>query len=224
MACRASAFHAIVSGRHPMRIVRQSPTELVVRDNTEWLAWLFAAAAVASAYATLIHHKYVGFAAVGLALLFAAILVRRTEFVFDGLARQVHWTGRNLFKVKAGTISFDAIEEIVTEAQMGDKGVASYRLTLQTTDGPVPMAYVYTNSRDGYAQLRRTILMFIRPGAEHQAAIQDADASLQASVVALLRQGRKLDAVALVRSMRNCGLTEAKKQVDSLAEGQKSAP
>ena len=83
------------------------------------------------------------------------------------------------------------------------------------------MAYNYRGVSDGYAALRGRILEFVRPGSQSAAAhiVGAAAESLESSLRALLRQGRKMDAISLLRSTEKMSLTDAMKRIDAIECG-----
>jgi hypothetical protein len=201
-----------------MRVVRQSPTELVVKDSSVWLTALFAGFAVVMTAA-------VGFSqpikllAPAVFLLFGTITARSSTFSFDGMQRTVRWSGFRPFKAESGAILFDEIDDVVVEVSSGGNGAIAYRLALKTRQGLVPMAYAYSGSRDGYAALRRQILAFVKPGLQHEppaSHVEGIPVDLASSIASLLQQGRSIDAVALLRTREKISLAEAKKRVDAV--------
>lgn len=204
-----------------MRIASQSPTELVVRDNSVWISILCASVALALICFGIAKAQPNTFAGAAFFLLCGIIGARTTAFTFDGVRRVVQWNGYKPFKRASGSIPFDDISDIVVEAMSGSSDATTYRLSLITSQGAVPMAYTYTNSRDGYAELRNQILNFIRPGLAGVApdtAINSGGlpADLDSSIRLLLNQHRKIDAIALLRTHEGIGLAEAVKRVNAI--------
>lgn len=201
-----------------MHIVRQSPTELVVKDSSLWMTILFAGIAVALV-AGVGFSEPVKLLVPALFLLFGTITARATTFTFDAMRRTVQWSGFKPFKAESGTILFDEIEDITVEAAAGGNNRAAYKLSLATKQGPVPMAYGYSSSRDGYAGLRQQILAFFKPGLQTSRPASHSDgipSDLESSIRSLLMQGRTIDAITLLRTREPMGLNEAKKRVDAL--------
>lgn len=201
-----------------MRVTRETPTELVVSDSSLWMSIICGAAALLLAYFGLMKAKPSMFLVAGLFAVFAAITVRGTTFAFDGIQRLVHWKSYWLFRAKSGTVRLEEISDVTVEAMSTDKNATMFRLVLQTANGPLPMANMYTSSRDGYAHLRQQILAFLRPGLQSLPVDFEENgisSELASSILALLRQGRRIDAVTLLRSRERISLTEAKKRIDA---------
>lgn len=200
-----------------MKITRQTSTELVLADSSMWISILCAGVAVAIIVFAIERGKIAGFLVAALFLVFAAISLRGTRFSFDSHLRTVSWTGRKMFKVESGVIPFDGIKDIGTEATSGNKGATTSRLTIITQHGSVPMAYEYSGGRDQLAQMRRAILAFIKlEPAKTAARAVAGPASSESSVRSLLAQGRQMDAVELLRSSENLGLTEAMQRIEAI--------
>lgn len=214
-----------------MRIVSQSPTEMVVKDTSLWISVLCAGAALALILFGIAQARPNVFLVAALFLLFATIVARSTTFVFDGIHRVVRWSGYKPFKSRSGVIAFDDVTDVTTEASSSGDSATTYRLALLTAQGATPMAYTYTNSKDAYASLRVQLLEFMRPGLHHRDAHRGAEPTadldgipreLQSSVESLLMQGRKMDAVALLRSRQNLALKDAVARVDAVDKKMKA--
>ncbi|HLY41634.1 MAG TPA: hypothetical protein VKR52_10480 [Terracidiphilus sp.] len=212
-----------------MHIQRQTSTELVLQDGSMWMAFLFVPAAFFGGVAAIEKHKPMGLLISAFFLLFAAAFTRHTTFTLDGMQRVARFRRRTFLKIETGSIPFDSISDIVIDAQAGDRNSVSYRLSLVTGDGPVPMANVFSGGSYEHVQhLREDILQFIGLGsglpAPEPGILSDGiSADIEASVRSLLARGRKIDAVSLVRAQQDLGLTDAVSRVDALAEKMKSS-
>jgi hypothetical protein len=146
-----------------MHIARQTPQELVIVDGTRWISATCAAAALFLLYFAIARHQPKGLFLVVFFLLFALIMNLRKTFTFDAMRRTVRWKGHKIFKAESGEILFDDITDIGTESRTaGNRDVPTYRLTIITPQGIVPMAYAYSGEPDHYSNLRERILDFIR--------------------------------------------------------------
>jgi ribosomal protein L7/L12 len=79
-----------------------------------------------------------------------------------------------------------------------------------TAQGTIPMSDSYSGGKQSKTEMRERILRFMGKNA---GSVSEADES---SIRSLLAQGRKIDAIQLLRSSRNIGLTEAKQQVEAI--------
>jgi hypothetical protein len=209
-----------------MRVKSQTSQELVVEDSSVWFSYLCAGAALFIIYFSIAENKINGLLTASFFLLCAMIADRRVTFTFDGMQRVALWKGKKFFKVESGAIPFDDITEIGTEASDSDGGTC-YRLSILTRDRSIPMAYGYTGSADAYAALRQQILDFIRPGSYTPSPPPDIlssgiPADLEPSIRSLLAQGRKIDAVTLLRSTQHIGLTDAMSRIEALDQTMKA--
>lgn len=204
-----------------MRIAHRSLTELVVRDSSLWMSGVCAGGALLLAGYGIAEREINFFWIAGFFLLCATILARTTTFTFDGMHRIVRWHGYKLFKQSSGTIPFDDIADITIEISTAGSGTPTYRLSLRTSTGVVPMAYLYTASRDAYASLRQELLSFLRPGLREpppdlHAPVDGIPAALESSLRVLLARGRKVDAIALLRATEHIGLAEAAGRINAI--------
>jgi hypothetical protein len=211
-----------------MKIFRQTPQELITIDSTVWISMVCALASLPLFYVSVALGKSGSLLGACLFVLFAVIGFRKMTFVFDAMQRMVRWNGRKLLKIESGTIPFDEITDIGTETSSGgENGEVTYRLTILTPQGSVPMAYSYGGNSLRYESLRKTILAFVKPGQHNAAALEAAPFAGNAtddesSIRSLLKQGRKIDAVTLVRTRENLGLTQAVQRVNDVEKRMKA--
>ena len=206
-----------------MRITRHTAQELVVIDSAIGMSAVLLVASLPLFYAATRPGKIGALFGACLFLLGAVVWFRKTTFIFDAGEQRVRWHGRKVLKAERGVIPFSEITGIGTETIFGSSGSNTYRLTILTRSGLVPLAYTYGGNRESYASIREEILRFLKldvtaPRAAAGQAANSAAAIDEASVRSLLGQGRKIDAIALVRSSAGTGLTEAVKFVEGVEE------
>ena len=213
-----------------MKIARHTDSELVIEDSLIWLAIVFCLATLPLLYSAIILGKTKYFIPAGLVLLFALICLRKTTCTFDSARRTVFVQTRAPFKLSRSSVPFEKIEDVVLDANTLGQQRPQYRLALVTPDGPIPLAGSYGSGRARYEAARQTILEFLTRGShpsEQNArpavstSAPSALSELDPSVINLLRQGRKIDAITLFRTTHNVSLTEAKRRVDEIAALQK---
>jgi hypothetical protein len=210
-----------------MHIARQTQQELVVVDGTRWLALIFLAVTLLLVVSSVTRHEGKLLFVAGFFLLFAAAFARRTTVVLDGMQRVARWSRRTLLGKESGSIPFDDITDIVLDASPGANGALAYRLQMVTADGKTPMASVFNSGLDHYENLRGQILDFIKPGAyAHELQVgtlsNGVPADLESSLRSLLKQGRRIDAIELLRSREQIGLTDAVARVNALDDQQRT--
>lgn len=216
LLCRR--FRAILTIMHALRKTNQ---DLVFVDSTIWLAVLLLGFSIFAAYRSYVHGSRAGFIAVGFLLLCGFLFWRKEIVTFDAGRQQADWIRRRAFTVASGTVSFSEITGIGMETTSGSHGELAYRLTILTKDKPVPMSDVYSGNQKHYEAIRQEILAFLHlDGGEELSSSSSAHDN---TIQALLRQGRKTDAIELVRASEKIGLTEAVNIVNSIEETMKAA-
>jgi ribosomal protein L7/L12 len=118
-----------------------------------------------------------------------------------------------MFRTSAGSLPFDDVRGIGIESFEGEG--QTYRLTILTAAKPVPLSSGYSCGEAKYTSLRKTIATFLNlePGSQ-EGAIEVAP-----SVLELIRAGRKIEAIRLLRSMKEMSLLDAKRIVDDVESG-----
>ena len=204
-----------------MHITRKTNTELAFVDSSIWVSVLLLCAGAATVYASVMQGKLNGLWVAALFELFAFLFWRKEVVVFDAGRQQVTWWRRRAFKAASGMVPFTEIKGIGMEANAaGEQGTLTYRLTILTDGKPVPMADVYSANRAHYEALKAEILQFLHMDIAAASTAESADDN---SIQSLLKQGRKVDAIALVRASQHIGLTEAVDIVNRIDEKMKTA-
>ncbi len=210
-----------------MHVLRKTNRDLVFVSSTIWLAVLLLGFSFFGAYKSYVQDSRIGFLAVGFLLLCGFLFWRKEIVAFDAGRQQAEWTRRRAFRVASGTVPFSEITGIGMESTTANRGELTYRLTILTRDKPVPMSDVYSGDQKHYEAIRQEILTFLHldsgmakadEGAEQGGGVDD-----EASVVSLLKQGRRIDAIELVRSTQKISLTEATTRVAHILEQMKVA-
>ncbi len=146
-----------------MRVKRETPMELVAVESTEWLSYIFLAAAAVLFFTVGLHgNTPKAFIPAGVFLAIGAAWFLKTEVTFDNARREAHWKRRRLFWVKSRTVAFDEIQGVVIESMPGPNNQQTYRLTVLTKNGPVPMSDNYSGGRQTCEKLRLRVLEFLK--------------------------------------------------------------
>ncbi len=203
-----------------MHVSRKTTTELALVDSSIWVSVLLLCAAVPVVYMSIAHGRQSGLWVTGFFVLCAFLFWRKEVVVFDAAKQQATWWRRRAFKAANGTIPFSEIKGIGMEASAaGEHGTLTYRLTILTSGKPVPMSDVYAANRPHYEALKAEICDFL-----HVENVEMPDAGVdENSIESLLKQGRKVDAIELVRASQKIGLTEAVDLVNGIEEKMKAA-
>jgi hypothetical protein len=209
-----------------MRITRQSGQELVVEDSGLALSALLFVCSLPLFYVATLPGKLGALFGACFFLLAALAFLRKTTFIFNAGESMVHWRGRKVLSVTSGDIPFREVKGIGTETSSGTNGTITYRLTVLTPQGPVPMASMYGGNRQKYESIREAIMRFLHlemPTAATDSHGDSEPALDEASVRSLLSQGRKIDAIELVRTSTKIGLTAAVHLVEEIEHQMKPA-
>ncbi len=209
-----------------MRITRHTAQELVVVDSALGISAVLFLASLPLLYVATRPGKIGALFGACLFLLGAVVWIRKTTFTFDAGEQRVRWQGRKVLKVENGVIPFGEITGIGTETTFGSNGSNTYRLTIVTRAGLVPLAYTYGGNRQKYVSVREEIMRFLHMEAPEPKDAPRPEGAVgidEASVRSLLSQGRKIDAVSLVRSSAGLGLTEAVRLVEEINARMKAA-
>jgi hypothetical protein len=202
-----------------------------VRDSSLWLSAIFIAAALFLLYFVVVQGDRRAMVAMAVTLALALVWARRSTFTFSAATQRIDYTRLRWLRTASGTIPFSDVQAVHIETMSSDKGTMVYRLALATREGSLPMSDEYSGGRKHIECLRDTIQQFIQPAASSNlaafappAANPDAarTAALDDSVRNLLQQGRKVDAILLVRQSEHLDLTEATFRVNHIENQIKS--
>lgn len=198
-----------------MRIVRNTATELVLRESSLWISALLTAAALPLFYVSTLPGKR-GDLIVAIFFVVAALVwLRNATVTFDATQRIVYWRRMRFFRSVSGAVPFSEVAGIGTETSSGHGGATLYRLTLLTGQTAIPFTDIYTGGRDRWVHLRETAQRFLEThsGIPLPGPVPSLDASLRS----LLRQGRRIEAIRLLESSEHLDLTSATQRVNQLA-------
>jgi hypothetical protein len=204
-----------------MHALRKTNQELAFVDSTIWIAVLLLGFSIFGAYKSYEQGSRAGFVAVAFALLCSFLFWRKEIVTFDAGRQQAEWTRRRAFTAASGTVPFSEITGIGMETTAAKNNVLCYRLTILTNDKPVPMSDTYSANQTHYEAMRQQILAFLKLDGGN--AVSSVPRAHDNAIQALLRQGRKVDAIELVRASEKIGLAEAVDIVNGIDERMKAA-
>lgn len=221
-----------------MKIVRQTPSELVVQGSSIWISAVFLGATLFVSYFAVFQGDRRAIWAAVISLLIALAWLRRSTFTFNAALQRIDWKRVRYFRMAGGTIPFSDVRSINLESTTGSKGALTYRLAIATnSQGIVPMSDVYSAGQARFEALREAIQQFVKsaasgavtPGFSSASASIPVNpdaartAALNDSIRGLLEQGRKVDAILLVRQTEHLDLTEATFRVNHVEAQLRSA-
>jgi hypothetical protein len=208
-----------------MHIKSETPEKLVVVDGTLWMSIPFAFGFVYMLYKYLVsettqpagHHtgNHWNILAPIIMGLFMWASAQHTRFVFNARRRTVEWHRMKNFFFSSGTIPFDDVTDISIGTTTTDKGGKVHWLSVVTKQGECSMSNGYSGFGN-FEKMRQRILEFVMGKAAAQAAAAERPDELTSSLRALVAQGRKIEAIELLRTSEGGGLAEAKARIDAL--------
>lgn len=205
-----------------MHVTRKTNQEMVILDSSIWISVFLLCVSAFAAYRLSIQHNTRGFWSLGFMLLFILLFWRKEVVVFDAARQQATWTRRRIFKVATGTIPFSEISGITIEVTSAKNNVLVYRLAILTPQGSVPMSDNYAGDQQKYEKLKKEIFDFVHPelaqAGEGSNAAHAGDIDYEASIRSLLQQGRRIDAIHLIRATQKVSLVEATDRVAAIYE------
>jgi hypothetical protein len=204
-----------------MKVIRKTNQELVVADSSICVSVMLLCADVIVAYRVYVTGMWGALVVVGFLTLCAFLFWRREVVVFDAGRQQAEWKRVRAYKLDEGNIPFSGITGIGMDTSSAKNNQLVYRLTMLTGDKPVPLSDVFRGDKERCDSVRAEILAFLH--LEDGGGVLDARATHDNAIEALLRQGRKVDAIELVRASEKIGLAEAAGIVNGIEEGMKAA-
>jgi len=199
-----------------MKIKRQDSSALVVVDFPWLLGLIFfpgAAGLLYVAVSSAIRGQGIGRAlGFGAGALFVALagslFVKRCAFEFDLVRRECTWRRRGIFGERSGTVPFDRICRCVVQS-MRSNNTTTYRITLQTDDGDIPLTQAYSTGEQRPRSVCETI---------NRTLNLDPQAEIEDEILDLARKGQKIEAIRLARERYGYDLTRAKDFVEGLSQ------
>jgi hypothetical protein len=201
-----------------MRIRRTTNQQLVVMDSSVWISivLLCLAASMATQAVALQTPKW--WILVGCLSLFALIAWRREIVTFDAARQEVRWVRRRAFKLARGSLPFNEMRGITIDSTSGKNASSIYRLTILTTDKPVPMSDVYSGGEAYYVSIRKQILEFLNFDNRSSSPGPGDEASIRS----LLSEGRRVDAIQFMQTQYQLDMEEAVDRVNEIDQKMKA--
>ena len=194
-----------------MRISANTASHLKLRDRTLWISGVcFAAAAILIARAAFDQDRFEQFIPAGLSLIFGLAFLRATDVTFDKIGRICTIRRFDVLRVIRRRLAFADIADVSVEIgpSPGDSTDISCRLSLVTASAVVPLTTSYEPDQARYNAMREAVLEVVFKDRRKLAALDP--------VRMLVKQGRIIDAVAILRMREGLDLTTASARVDEL--------
>jgi hypothetical protein len=144
---------------------------------------------------------------IGVCVVAGLVLFERSHFTFDPRTRAVRWTRRWAWSNTSGSLPFDRIRSVVAQTMGETRQYPDRRICLQPVEGGlVPLTAAYVPDAKGE---------LIRIADDIRALLGAQSATSDETLAALVRDGRTMDAIRLLRE-QGLSLAEAKQRVDDL--------
>jgi hypothetical protein len=145
-----------------------------------------------------------------LIVVFGLAFLRATDVTFDKVGRICAIRRFDVLRVKRTQIAFADIVDVRVEIEpMPDNPASiSCRLSLVTASAVIPLTASYEPDQDRYSAMRDAVLEVVFKDRQKPAALDP--------VRMLVKEGRIIDAVAILRMRDGLDLTTASARVDEL--------
>ena len=183
---------------------------LALRDRTLWLSAILIGAAVLLAVGVVRDREPRLLIPAGLFVIFALAFLRATDVTFDKIARTCVIRRLDVLRLTRIQLGFDDIMDarIETEPMPDAPAVPSCRLSLVTQSAVMPLTASYEPSRERYDAMREAVL---------DAIVNNRPRPVAADPVHLLvKEGRIIDAVSMLRVRESLDLKTARERVKAL--------
>jgi hypothetical protein len=194
-----------------MRITENTPSHLRLRDRTLWISVVcFAAAGVLGVYAACDRGQWEQSIPAALFAMFGLAFLRATDVTFDKLERTCVISRLDVLRVTRMRLAFEEIVEVRVEIAplQDDSTELSCRLSLVTASAIVPLTVSYGPDEPRCDAMRETVLETVFGNGKRPAALDP--------IRILVKDGRIIDAVAMLRRRDGLDLTTASSRINEL--------
>jgi hypothetical protein len=193
-----------------MRITDDTPAHLKLADRTLWLSGVCLGSALILVWGAVYDCEPRLLITAGLVLLFALPPLRATDVTFDKLQRICSIRRLDVFRVTRMQLAFDDIcdARVEFEPMPDDPASPSCRLSLVTKSAVVPLTASFEPNLERFDAMRQTVLDTIFAGRPRPAATDP--------IRLLVKAGRIIDAVSMLRTREGLDLKTARERVKAL--------
>ena len=184
---------------------------LTLRDRTLWIAAVCFVPAVIMTCLAVLHHEGVRFYITPLIMMaFGLAFLHTTDVVFDKTRRVASLRRLTVIKLTRLSIAFEDVVDVAVQMdpQPDNWNSISCRLAFLTRDATIPMTASYAPNLERYNAMRASILRTLGRAPD---TIVPADPLRE-----LVKAGRIIDAVSLLRERENLNLVTARERVAQL--------
>jgi hypothetical protein len=182
-----------------------------MRGGSLWIAAIcFAAALIALGHVVLAHAPSKELIAATFSVAFSVIFLRASDVVCDRLGQTCRVSRFGLSGLRRWQLAFRDISNVIVETLRDPDGgdAMMCRLTLMTSAGAIPLTASYQPGLGRHEALREALVNVIFAGRSRPPAPDPLDA--------LIHAGRRIDAIAYLRSRDGLSLTEAHDRVEAM--------
>jgi hypothetical protein len=194
-----------------MRISEDNEACLKLSDRTVWISLVsFAAAAFMLTTLVTTRGPLGLLVPSGFLILFGLAFLHATDVTFDKAARTCDIRRLDVVRRSQTRLDFNDITDIKVEIGPTGRGlpVANCRLSVVTKSADVPLTASFEPGIERYDAMRNAILDVVMAGASRPPAADPVDS--------LVKAGRSIDAVAVLRGREGLSLTAARERVAEL--------
>jgi hypothetical protein len=193
-----------------MRIAENTPSRLVLRDRTLWIsAVCFTAAAALVGRVAFDLDDASQLVPAALSVLFGLAFLRATDVTFDKTKGTCLVRRLDVLRLTCRRVAFhDIIDVRIDIDRSHDPDDLTYRLSLSTTSAIIPLSATYEPGFERYSGMREAVLDAVSNTAQRPAT--------EDSINGLVRAGRVIDAIAIIRMREGLNLAEARARVAEL--------
>jgi hypothetical protein len=192
-----------------MRISENPPSRLTLRDRTLWISVLcFGLAGIFIVRLAFVPDQPSLLVPAALFLMFGLAFLRANDVTFNKIEQICAIRRLDVVRLTHIRLAFENIIRVEIAPFPDDERVPSRRLSLATASAIVPLTASYQPDQERFNVMRDTVLEVVL-GNHPRPAIVDP-------VRVLVKEGRIIDAMAILRKRYGSDLTTASAQVDEL--------
>jgi hypothetical protein len=193
-----------------VRIAENTPSRLVLRDRTLWIsAVCFIAAAALVGHVAFDLDDAGQLVPAALSVLFGLAFLRATDVTFDKTKSICLVRRFDVLRLTRKCLAFHDILDVRLDIDRSyDSDDLTYRLSLSTKSAVIPLSATYEPGFERYSGMREAVLDAVFKAAQRP--------TTEDPISDLVKAGRVIDAVAIIRMREGLSLTEARAGVAEL--------
>jgi hypothetical protein len=196
-----------------VRIAENTPSRLILRDRTLWISVVcFTAAAALVGRVAFDLDGAVQLVPAAVSVLFGLAFLRATDVTFDKTESRCLVRRLDVLRLTHWRLAFDDIVDVRLEIDRShDPDGLGYRLSLSTASAVIPLSATYEPGFERYSAMREAVLDAVFKAVQRP--------TTEDPINDLVKAGRVIDAVAIIRMREGLNLTEARARVAEIQRG-----